>query len=43
MAFSLFSPGLKDEFTSHATQELEHADLLAERIQELGGVLIFDH
>jgi bacterioferritin len=45
MTFSLFSPGLpdlKDEFTSHATQELEHADRSAERIQELGGVPIFD-
>ncbi len=42
MAVSLFSPGFKNEFTAHANQELEHADLLAERIDELGGVPIFD-
>ncbi len=42
MAVSLFSPGLKDEFAAHATQELEHADMLAERIQQLGGVPIFE-
>jgi bacterioferritin len=42
MAVSLFSPGFKDEITVHANQELEHADMLAERIQQLGGVPIFD-
>lgn len=42
MAVSLLSPGLKSEFESHATQELEHADRLATRIQQLGGVPIFD-
>lgn len=42
IAFPLFPPGLKDEFTSHATQELEHADVLAERMQKLGGGSIFD-
>jgi len=42
MAVSLFSPGFKAEFNAHANQELEHADLLAERIQQIGGVPIFD-
>jgi bacterioferritin len=42
MAVSLLSPGLKSEFESHAKQELEHADRLATRIQQLGGVPIFD-
>lgn len=42
MAVSLFSPGLKAEFESHAAQELIHADRLATRIQQLGGVPIFD-
>ena len=30
-------PGLKDDFEAHATLELQHADLLAQRIQQLGG------
>ena len=42
MAVSLLSPGLKTEFESHAQQELTHADRLARRIQQLGGVPIFD-
>ena len=42
MAFSLLSPGLKTEFDAHAEQELQHADTLAERIQQLGGVPIFN-
>jgi len=42
MAVSLLSPGLKTEFESHAQQELTHADRLAGRIQQLGGVPIFD-
>jgi bacterioferritin len=42
MAVSLFSPGLKAEFEAHATQELDHANRLAERIQQLGGVPIYD-
>jgi bacterioferritin len=42
MAVSLLSPGLKGEFEAHAEQELEHADRLATRIQQLGGVPIFD-
>jgi bacterioferritin len=42
MAVSLFSPSLKAEFQAHATQELDHADRLAERIQQLGGVPIYE-
>ena len=42
MAVSLLSPGLKTEFEAHALQELEHADTLANRIQQLGGVPVFD-
>ena len=42
MAVSLLSPGLKGEFESHAEQELAHADRLAQRIQQLGGVPLFD-
>jgi len=40
MAVSLFAPGLKDDFEAHATLELQHADVLAQRIQQLGGVPI---
>jgi len=42
MAVSLLSPGLKTEFEAHAERELAHADRLATRIQQLGGVPIFD-
>lgn len=42
MAVSLLSPALKSEFESHAEEELTHADRLATRIQQLGGVPIFD-
>jgi bacterioferritin len=42
MAVSLLSPGLKVEFEAHATQELDHANRLAERIQQLGGVPVYD-
>jgi bacterioferritin len=42
MAVSLLSPSLKTEFQAHATQELGHADQLAERIQQLGGVPIYE-
>ena len=42
MAVSLLSPSLKTEFEAHAEQELAHADRLASRIQQLGGVPIFD-
>ncbi len=42
MAVSLLSPSLKTEFEAHAEEELGHADILANRIQQLGGVPIFD-
>ena len=42
MAVSLLSPGMKAEFEAHATQELDHANRLAERVQQLGGVPIYD-
>jgi bacterioferritin len=42
MAVTLLSPSLRTEFETHAQQELQHADLLATRIQQLGGVPIFD-
>jgi bacterioferritin len=41
MAVSLVSPGLKDDFEAHAATELQHADMLAERIQQLGGVPVY--
>jgi bacterioferritin len=41
MAVSLFAPGLKDDFQAHADVELQHADLLGERIQQLGGVPVY--
>ena len=41
MAVSLLSPGLKDDFEAHATMELQHADMLAARIQQLGGVPVY--
>jgi bacterioferritin len=42
MAVSLLSPGLKAEFQAHAAQELDHANRLADRVQQLGGVPIYD-
>jgi bacterioferritin len=42
MAVSLLSPGMKTEFAGHAAQELDHANRLAERVQQLGGVPIYD-
>jgi bacterioferritin len=41
MAVSMLAPGLKDDFEAHAAVELEHADRIAARIQQLGGVPIF--
>jgi bacterioferritin len=41
MAVSLFAPGLKDDFEAHATLELQHADMLGQRIQQLGGVPLY--
>lgn len=42
MAVSMLAPALKSDFESHALTEQEHADRLAERIQQLGGVPIFN-
>jgi bacterioferritin len=42
MAVSMLSPSFKAEFEAHASQELDHANRLAERIQQLGGVPIYD-
>lgn len=42
MAISLAMPGVKAEFLEHAEQEAHHADLLAERIQQLDGDPVFD-
>src|ERR1044071_8144032 len=42
MEVSLLSPGVKTEIDSHATQELDHANRLADRVQQLGGVPIYD-
>ena len=42
MAVSLLSPAMKTEFEAHATQELDHANRLADRVQQLGGVPIYD-
>lgn len=36
------SPSPKTAFEAHAQQELQHADALAVRIQQVGGVPIFD-
>jgi bacterioferritin len=41
MAVSLLSPGLKQDFQAHAEVELDHADRLGERIQQLGGIPIY--
>ena len=37
MAKGIHSKGIAEEFLLHATEELGHADLLAERIVQLGG------
>lgn len=37
MATGIHSKGVADEFLAHANEELGHADLLAERIVQLGG------
>jgi bacterioferritin len=41
MAVSMLSPGIKSDFEAHAAVELDHADQLAKRIQQLGGVPIY--
>lgn len=42
MAISLNMPGVKAEFLEHADQEAKHADMLATRIQQLGGDPVFE-
>jgi bacterioferritin len=42
MVVSLVGPSVREEFLEHADEELKHFDMLAERIQQLGGVPIFD-
>jgi bacterioferritin len=42
MAVSMLSPGIKSDFDAHAAVELDHADRLAKRIQQLGGVPIYN-
>jgi bacterioferritin len=42
MAVSMLSPGIKSDFEAHAAVELDHADQLAKRIQQLGGVPIYN-
>lgn len=37
MAKGIYSDAVKQEFLEHAIEEQEHADLVAERITELGG------
>ena len=41
MAVSLLAPGLKDVFRAQAALALQHADVLGERIQQLGGLPVF--
>ena len=41
MAVSLLAPGMKADFEAHAAAEMQHADMLAQRIQQLGGVPIY--
>src|SRR5919106_497974 len=41
MAVSMLSPGIKSDFEAHAAVEFDHADRLATRIQQLGGVPIY--
>lgn len=42
MAVSMAMPGIKAEFEEHAAQEAHHADLLANRVHELGGDPVYD-
>lgn len=42
MAVSMLSPGIRSDFEEHAAMELDHADRLAKRIQQLGGVPIYN-
>ena len=42
MIVSLVGPSVKAEFLEHAGQELNHADMLGERIAQLGGTPLYD-
>lgn len=42
LASGIFSKPVADEFLEHATEELQHADWVAERITQLGGVPNFN-
>ena len=42
MAVSMAMPGVKEEFLEHAAQEAKHADMLGERISQLGGDPVFE-
>jgi bacterioferritin len=42
MAKGIHSKGVADEFLEHANEEQEHADMLAERIVQLGGAPNFN-
>ncbi len=42
MAQGIHSEAVADEFLEHANEEQQHADLVAKRITELGGVPHFD-
>ena len=41
MAVSMLSPGIKSDFEEYAAVELDHADRLAKRIQQLAGTFLF--
>jgi bacterioferritin len=41
MAVSMSMPGVRAEFEEHAAAEEHHADMLGERIEQLGGVPVF--
>jgi bacterioferritin len=41
MAVSMAMPGVRAEFEEHAAAEERHADMLGERIEQLGGVPVF--
>jgi bacterioferritin len=41
MAVSLLAPGLKTAFQAQAALAIQHADVLGERIQQLGGSPVF--
>ncbi|MBC7544254.1 MAG: ferritin-like domain-containing protein [Candidatus Sericytochromatia bacterium] len=42
MAVSMAMPGVRAEFEEHAAQEEHHADMLGERISQLGGIPVFE-